>query len=209
MGSRGCAFLRARLPQFKKYKGVDLVIANGRTQPTATASPPPRPNISSKSGVDVITTGNHAFRRRECYPPVRQRGNPPAPRKLSRRLHPRPRPLYGGYGPGAGVRRQSDGELSIWKAFPVPSRRPTGCWKAPGRPASGLSIFTPRPPAKKRAPRLLSRRPHLRPLRYPHPRAHRRRETILPQGTGYISDVGMTGPIQSVLGIKPALAIEK
>ena len=32
---------------------------------------------------------------------------------------------------------------------------------------------------------------------------------ILPCGTGYISDLGMTGPIHSVLGIKPEQSIEK
>lgn len=34
-------------------------------------------------------------------------------------------------------------------------------------------------------------------------------ERILTKGTGYISDVGMTGPINSVLGIKPELVINK
>lgn len=34
-------------------------------------------------------------------------------------------------------------------------------------------------------------------------------ERILPKGTGYITDVGMTGPVNSVLGVKPELAIEK
>ena len=32
---------------------------------------------------------------------------------------------------------------------------------------------------------------------------------ILPQGTGYITDLGMTGPKQSVIGIRPELSIEK
>jgi len=32
---------------------------------------------------------------------------------------------------------------------------------------------------------------------------------ILPNGTGYITDLGMTGPIQSVLGVAPELAISK
>lgn len=32
---------------------------------------------------------------------------------------------------------------------------------------------------------------------------------ILPQGTGYITDLGMTGPSQSVIGIRPELSIEK
>jgi metallophosphoesterase (TIGR00282 family) len=34
-------------------------------------------------------------------------------------------------------------------------------------------------------------------------------EQILPQGTGYITDVGMTGPVQSVIGMKPNLVIQK
>lgn len=34
-------------------------------------------------------------------------------------------------------------------------------------------------------------------------------EQIMPNGTAYITDIGMTGPIMSVLGIKPELAIEK
>ena len=32
---------------------------------------------------------------------------------------------------------------------------------------------------------------------------------ILPEGTGYVTDLGMTGPKHSVLGIKPALSIAK
>lgn len=34
-------------------------------------------------------------------------------------------------------------------------------------------------------------------------------EQILPCGTAYITDLGMTGPVQSVLGVEPSLAIEK
>jgi metallophosphoesterase (TIGR00282 family) len=34
-------------------------------------------------------------------------------------------------------------------------------------------------------------------------------ERILPMGTAYITDVGMTGPVDSVLGIKPDLVIQK
>ena len=32
---------------------------------------------------------------------------------------------------------------------------------------------------------------------------------VLPKGTGYVTDLGMTGPKNSVLGIKPELSIEK
>ncbi|MBO2527252.1 MAG: metallophosphoesterase, partial [Clostridiales bacterium] len=34
-------------------------------------------------------------------------------------------------------------------------------------------------------------------------------DRILPNGTGYLTDLGMTGPRDSVLGIRPELSIEK
>lgn len=34
-------------------------------------------------------------------------------------------------------------------------------------------------------------------------------ETVLPNGTGYITDVGMTGVIHSVLGVKTEIIIAK
>ena len=34
-------------------------------------------------------------------------------------------------------------------------------------------------------------------------------ETVLPHGTGYITDAGMTGPVESVLGVKAELVIKK
>lgn len=34
-------------------------------------------------------------------------------------------------------------------------------------------------------------------------------ERILPEGTGYITDVGMTGPVNSVLGVKSDLVLQK
>ena len=34
-------------------------------------------------------------------------------------------------------------------------------------------------------------------------------EQILPRGTGYITDLGMTGVQQSVLGVKPEIIIQK
>ncbi len=32
---------------------------------------------------------------------------------------------------------------------------------------------------------------------------------LLPKGTGYLSDVGMTGPAESILGVQPELAVKK
>ena len=32
---------------------------------------------------------------------------------------------------------------------------------------------------------------------------------VLPKGTGYVTDLGMTGPKNSILGIRPELSIQK
>ena len=74
VGSIGCQFLRQRLPSLKKLKSVDLVIANGENSADGNGLTPASAGYLFHSGVDVITTGNHAFRRREStdrdLPPV-------------------------------------------------------------------------------------------------------------------------------------------
>ena len=42
-----------------------------------------------------------------------------------------------------------------------------------------------------------------------HPHVQTADEQILPNGTGYITDVGMTGPVNSILGVTPTDVIEK
>lgn len=67
VGSIGCKFLRAHLPQLKKVKGVDLVIANGENSADGNGITPTSARFLFDSGVDVITAGNHTFRRKESY----------------------------------------------------------------------------------------------------------------------------------------------
>ena len=67
VGSVGCKFVRAHLPHLKKIKNIDLVIANGENSADGNGITPASMDYLFSSGVDVITTGNHAFRRKESY----------------------------------------------------------------------------------------------------------------------------------------------
>ena len=67
VGSAGCRFLRARLPMLKKLKGVDVTIVNGENSADGNGITPDSAEFLFASGADVITTGNHCFRRKECY----------------------------------------------------------------------------------------------------------------------------------------------
>ena len=207
VGSRGCAFLRARLPQFKKYKGVDLVIANGENSADGNGITPASAEYLFKSGVDVITTGNHAFRRRECYPLFD-----------SEETLLRPANYPKGTTPGRGLCMVDMGRVqvcvinlmgvvyleSLACPFETADRLLEGAKEARIR----IVDFHAEATGEKRAlAYYLDGR--VSALFGTHTHVPTADETVLPQGTGYISDVGMTGPIQSVLGIKPALAIEK
>ena len=67
MGTNGCEFLRRHLPALKRTKGIDVVIANGENASDGNGITPAAANHLFDSGVDVITAGNHTFRRREIY----------------------------------------------------------------------------------------------------------------------------------------------
>ena len=207
VGSRGCAFLRARLPQFKKYKGVDLVIANGENSADGNGITPASAEYLFKSGVDVITTGNHAFRRRECYPLFD-----------SEETLLRPANYPEGSTPGRGLCMVDMGRVQVCvvnlmgvvylESLSCPFETADRLLEGAGEARIRIVDFHAEATGEKRAlAYYLDGR--ISALFGTHTHVPTADETILPQGTGYISDVGMTGPIQSVLGIKPALAIEK
>ena len=59
--------MRAHLPALRRAKGIDLVIANGENSADGNGITPASAEHLFDSGVDVITTGNHSFRKRESY----------------------------------------------------------------------------------------------------------------------------------------------
>ena len=67
VGSVGCKFLRKHLPSLKKIKQIDMVIANGENSADGNGITPTSAQHLFDSGVDIITAGNHTFRRKECY----------------------------------------------------------------------------------------------------------------------------------------------
>ena len=67
VGSIGCQFLRSKLPAVKKIKGIDFVICNGENSADGNGITPVSAKYLFDSGVDALTLGNHAFRRREIY----------------------------------------------------------------------------------------------------------------------------------------------
>ncbi len=65
VGSAACENLRAKLPWLKKEYAADTVIVNGENSADGNGITPYSAGYLLDSGADIITTGNHCFKRRE------------------------------------------------------------------------------------------------------------------------------------------------
>lgn len=66
VGRQGCDFLLSKLPSLKRLKKADICIANGENSAPGNGITPASARMLFDSGVDFITTGNHAFRQSEA-----------------------------------------------------------------------------------------------------------------------------------------------
>ena len=66
VGKPGCTFLEEKLRGIKKLYGIDITIVNGENSAQGNGITKFSANMLFDAGADVITTGNHAFRRREA-----------------------------------------------------------------------------------------------------------------------------------------------
>lgn len=67
VGENGCRFLAKTLPVLKREKKIDLCIVNGENSDASNAVTPKSADFLFSVGVDVITTGNHVFRKKEIF----------------------------------------------------------------------------------------------------------------------------------------------
>ncbi len=205
VGSIGCRFLRKHLHAIKELKGIDLVIANGENSADGNGLTPTSARYLFDSGVDVVTSGNHSFRRRESYemydscPALLRPANFPSA------------------APGKGFEVIDLGRIQIgvlnligvvyMESMESPFDTADRILSA-GVPKITLVDFHAEATGEKRSlAYYLDGR--VSAVFGTHTHVQTADEMILPGGTGYLSDLGMTGPIQSVLGVKPELVIRK
>lgn len=205
VGSIGCRFLRSHLPALKKMKAIDLVIVNGENSADGNGLTPVSVQYLLDSGADVVTSGNHSFRRKEsyslydsCETLLRPANFPPA-------------------APGKGfcivdMGRIQVGVINLMGVVYMESMdSPFDCADrilAQGMPKITLVDFHAEATGEKRSfAWYLDGR--VSAVFGTHTHVQTSDECVLPNGTGYISDLGMTGPVNSVLGVKPELVIQK
>ncbi len=189
----------------EKNNGVDLVIANGENSADGNGITPVSARFLFDSGVDVITAGNHTFRRKESY-------------DLFDSCETLLRPAnFPSLAPGRGycvvdMGRIQVGVLNLMGVVYMESLdSPLDAADrilADGVPKITLVDFHAEATGEKKSlAYYLDGR--VSAVFGTHTHVQTADECIFEHGTGYISDLGMTGPKRSVLGVKPELVIQK
>ena len=208
VGKQGCEYLREQLPALKRDYKADIVIANGENSAVGNGITPQSAKYIFDSGVDVITLGNHSLRRPEIADYLETNDCIIRPENY----HPS--------APGKGFTVLDKGRYQVLVAnlqgvvFLDNNENPFDAADRIVQYAEDNGIksviidFHAEASSEKRAMGFyVDGRASV--LFGTHTHVQTSDEQILPNGTGYITDIGMTGPYYSVLGVEPKAAIYK
>lgn len=209
VGKIGCNFLREKLPNLKKKKGIDVVIANGENSSDGNGITPSSVDFLFSSGVDVITTGNHSFRRKESYELYDSCEYLIRPSNFPKDTTP---------GKGMVILDMGRFQMAVINIMGTAYLEPLDCpfkemdrlieqAKKENAKVIIVDFHAEATGEKKAMGYYLDGR--VSAIFGTHTHIQTSDACILPKGTGYITDVGMTGPINSVLGVKPEIIIKK
>lgn len=203
IGEAGCRVLQKALPDLKRKYKADVCIVNGENSAEGNGITPDSADMLFSAGADVITTGNHVLRRREVYDLLdRQTG-------VIRPIN------YHHSAPGVGVYMV---DLLRWQlcvinvqgqTYMEPCDNPFDKMDEVLKGISTKLIFVDfhaeATSEKIAMGHYLDGR--VSAVVGTHTHVQTADERILPKGTAYMTDAGMCGGKNSVLGVKKELII--
>ena len=206
VGSAGCEAVQRFLPQLKRQYAADLTIVSGENSADGNGIHRPSAQALLDAGADLITTGNHVLRRAEIYDWLDQ---PDCPVLRPANMHPTT--------PGRGMAVLDFLRYQVAVINLMGNAYMDYCGnlfdtadtllEQISAPVIVVDLHGEATSEKLAMAHYLDGRVSL--LVGTHTHVQTADEQIFPHGTGYITDLGMCGPVNSVLGIKPELAIRK
>ncbi|MFL5644524.1 MAG: TIGR00282 family metallophosphoesterase [Chloroflexota bacterium] len=210
IGKPGRVAIENLLPELRDERGIDFVTANGENVAGGMGLTPSTADAILAAGVDVITSGNHIWDKREIYPYLEATDR--VLRPLNYGTHEVP-------GRGWGTYQALDGtDITV---INLQGRTYMAQIENPFTDADKLldESSEPLPPVRlvdfhceltseKNALGLyLDGRVSV--VVGTHTHVVTGDERILPNGTAYQTDIGMTGPVWSVIGFDPRTVIPR
>jgi len=207
IGRPGREVVRLLLPRFKVAHRIDFVVANGENAAGGTGITREKAEDLFRAGVHVITTGNHIWKHKTVLKYLDSEERLLRPANFSPRS---PGRGWGVYRTDAG---ESVGVVNLQgRVFMAPSDCPfEEAERALEqiRPLAAVILvdFHAEATSEKQALGwFLDGSASV--VAGTHTHVQTADEQILPQGTAYITDLGMTGPFDSIIGMErePALS---
>lgn len=210
IGKPGREAVEAILPELREQRGIDFVTANGENLAGGLGLTSSTAHALLAAGVDVVTSGNHIWDKREIYEHLDRE---------DRILRPLNYGTVGVPGRGWGVYQALDGtDITVinlqGRTFMQPIDNPFTEFDrlvdeaSESLPPVRLVDFHCEITSEKNAFGLhLDGRVSV--VAGTHTHVVTADERILPGGTAYQSDLGMTGPIWSVIGFAPRTVLPR
>lgn len=208
VGRPGRRAINQFLPSFKTSEQIDFVIANGENSAGGIGITQKVADQLFAAGIDVLTTGNHVWDKREAALLLNQQ-----PRILRPANYP-----HGTPGQGASVYPVKPNlNIGILNLSGTVFMEDLDCPFRVGRElvrslTKQTSIVLVDFHAEATAEKIALARyldGSITALCGTHTHVQTADEQILPFGTAYITDLGMVGPKDSVLGVSTELVIKK
>lgn len=207
-GKAGCQCLLKKLPILKKEYKIDFVTANGENSAEGNGILPSSAEIMFAAGVDVITGGNHTLRRREIYDVLENNDFLLRPANFPSSVS----------GKGIAVVDLGYTQVAVINLLGVVYMESLSCpfetadkyiniAKAAGAKIILIDFHAEATSEKRALGFYLDGR--VSAVFGTHTHVQTADNQILPLGTGYITDLGMTGVKQSVLGTDKDVVIKK
>jgi metallophosphoesterase (TIGR00282 family) len=207
VGQPGCRAVFITLQSLLRELKADFVIANGENAADGLGLTPELADGLFKSGVDVITSGNHIWQKREILPLLDSD---------FRLLRPENYPV-GVPGHGSCVVSRKGVEVAVLSLQGRLHMYSIRCPFAVGselvrrlRNQTRVIVvdFHAEAPEEKEALGLYLDG-SVSAVIGTHTHVQTADERILPHGTAYITDAGMTGPKNGVIGMKPDISLSR
>lgn len=206
-GKTGMLVIRKVLPRLIAQKKIDFVVANGENAAGGVGLTPELTRDLFKAGVDCVTTGNHVWRQRELRDYI------DGERRLLRPVNfsdKQPGAGFGIYETAGGARVAVINAAG--RVFMDPADNPFEALDRVLGRVEGAHIvvvdFHAEATSEKRAMGFfLDGR--VTAVFGTHTHVQTADAQILEGGTAYITDVGMTGPHDSVIGMRKDLILDR
>jgi 2',3'-cyclic-nucleotide 2'-phosphodiesterase len=199
VASAGRRTLKALLPGLREELGLDFVVANGENAAGGIGITPKHAEELFAAGVDVITLGNHTYRHREVWPYLDEQRYILRPANFMRTQPGHGTCVFERDGASLGVVNLS-GNLFMQAATPAFTTVEEALRDVAGADHVLVDMHAEATSEKVAMGWFLDGRVTAVVGTHTHvPTADAR---VLPGGTAYITDVGMTGARGGVIGVR-------